>query len=119
MVCVVSSVSDISAIERCGVYGGLYHVLHGLLRPLDGIGPERLNVATLVRRVGEGAIREVIVATSPSVEGEATAVYLRNLLEPLGVVVSRIASGLPVGGELEYADRATLGRALQARRPAG
>lgn len=117
ILCVVEQSSDIAAIERTQEYRGKYHVLHGLIRPLEGIGPDRLNLASLVRRTGSGEWTEVIVATNPSVEGEATAIYIRNLLGPLGVSVSRIASGLPVGGELEYADRATLGRALAARQP--
>lgn len=116
VVCVVESVTDIAAVERTGEFRGRYHVLHGLIRPLDGIGPDQLNLASLVRRVGEGAIEEVIVATNPSVEGEATAAYIRAILTPLKLSVSRIASGLPVGGELGFADRATLGRALAARR---
>ena len=115
IVAVVAATSDIGAIERTGEFDGLYHVLHGLIRPLDGVGPDALNLDTLVRRVGEGEIREVIVATSPSVEGEATAMYIRNLLTPLGVEVTRIARGVPMGGELEYADRATLGRAFAGR----
>jgi recombination protein RecR len=117
ILCVVEQSSDIAAIERTQEFRGKYHVLHGLIRPLEGIGPDRLNLASLVRRSGSGEVSEVIVATNPSVEGEATAIYIRNLLVPLGVSVSRIASGLPVGGELEYADRATLGRALMARQP--
>jgi recombination protein RecR len=116
VICAVESTSDILAIERTGDYGGLYHVLHGLIRPLDGVGPDQLNLAPLLGRVSGGEVREVIAATNPSVEGEATAMYLRGLLAPMGVVVTRIASGLPLGAELEYADRATLGRAIAARR---
>lgn len=115
-ICVVESTPDLLAIERTGEFRGRYHVLHGLLRPLDGVGPDQLNLASLLRRLQRGEVREVIVATSPSVEGEATAMYIGRLLGPTGVEVSRIASGLPLGGELEYADRATLGRALSARR---
>lgn len=115
VVCVVESTQDAHAVERTGEFGGVYHVLHGLIRPLDGVGPDALNLASLVRRVGRGGIREVIVATAPSVEGEATAMYVQRLLGALDVGVTRIASGLPMGGELEYADRATLGRALRAR----
>lgn len=115
-VCVVEQVTDIHAVERTGEYRGRYHVLHGLIRPLEGVGPDRLNLVSLVRRVTEGGVEEVIVATNPSVEGEATAAYIRGLLGPLGVAVSRISSGLPVGGELGYTDRATLGRALSSRR---
>ena len=115
LVCVVEHTPDVFAVERTAEFAGVYHVLHGLIRPLDGIGPDALNLASLVTRVGGGEIEEVIVATNPSVEGEATAMYIRNLLSPLGISVTRIASGLPMGGELEYADRATLGRALAAR----
>jgi recombination protein RecR len=119
-ICVVATPSDLTAIERGGHYRGRYHVLHGLLSPLDGIGPDDLRIADLVRRLGPGdgttqAVREVIVATSPSVEGEATAMYLARLIKPLGVRVSRIATGLPVGGEIEYTDQATLARALAHR----
>jgi len=117
LVCVVESTSDIAAVERTGEFRGRYHVLHGLIRPLDGVGPDDLNLSTLLHRLGKEPIKEVIVATNPSVEGEATAMYIRNLLVPLGLSVTRIASGLPLGGELEYADRATLGRAFSARRP--
>jgi recombination protein RecR len=116
VICAVESTSDIMAIERTGDFHGTYHVLHGLIRPLDGVGPDQLNLSALLRRVAEGGVSEVIAATNPSVEGEATAMYLRGLLVPSGVNVTRIASGLPMGSELEYADRATLGRALTARR---
>jgi len=116
MVCVVAQPQDVIAIERAGGYRGRYHVLHGLLSPLDGIGPDDLRVAELVRRSGDGTIREAILATSPSVEGEATAVYLSKLLRPLGVRTTRIATGVPIGGELEYADQATLARAIDGRR---
>ena len=127
MVCVVAQPQDLIAIERAGGYRGRYHVLHGLLSPLDGIGPDDLRVAELVRRLsagtldgashpGDGTVREAILATSPSVEGEATAVYLAKLLRPLGVRTTRIATGVPMGGELEYADQATLARAIDGRR---
>ena len=116
IVCVVAQPQDLIAIERAGGYRGRYHVLHGLLSPLDGIGPDDLRVAELVRRCGDGTIVEVILATSPSVEGEATAVYLSKLLRPLGVRTTRIATGVPMGGELEYADQATLARAIDGRR---
>jgi recombination protein RecR len=120
IVCVVAQPQDLIAIERAGGYRGRYHVLHGLLSPLDGIGPDDLRVAELVRRCGDGtiveAISEVILATSPSVEGEATAIYLSKLLRPLGVRTTRIATGVPMGGELEYADQATLARAIDGRR---
>jgi recombination protein RecR len=111
----VAQPQDVVAIERTGGYRGRYHVLHGVLSPLDGIGPDDLRIAELVRRAG-GEVKEVIVATNPSVEGETTAVYLAKLLRPLGVRASRIATGVPMGGELEYADRLTLARALDGRR---
>jgi recombination protein RecR len=116
LLCVVAHPQDVIAIERTGGYRGRYHVLHGVLSPLDGIGPDDLRIAELVRRCGDGQIREVIVATNPSVEGETTAIYLAKLLRPLGVRTSRIATGVPMGGELEYADRLTLARALDGRR---
>jgi len=117
IVCVVEEASDIDAIERSGEYKGLYHVLGGHLSPLDGVGPEELRIEALRRRVGNGAnIREVIVATNPSMEGEATATYLHGVLASEGVHVTRIALGLPVGGDLEYADRLTIARALAGRR---
>jgi recombination protein RecR len=120
LVCVVAQPQDVLAIERAGGYHGRYHVLHGVLSPLDGIGPDDLRVAELVRRSGAGGadvpVREAILATSPSVEGEATAVYLAKLLRPLGVRVTRIATGVPIGGELEYADQLTLARAIDGRR---
>jgi recombination protein RecR len=115
LVCVVAQPQDVLAIERAGGYSGRYHVLHGVLSPLDGVGPDDLRVAELVRRCS-GEIKEVIVATNPSVEGETTAVYLSKLLRPLGVRCSRIATGVPMGGELEYADRLTLSRAIDGRR---
>ena len=118
--CVVATPSDLVAIDRGGHFSGRYHVLHGLLSPLDGVGPEDLRIAELLRRLGPGdgtspPVREVIIATSPSVEGEATAMYLARLIKPLGVTVSRIATGLPIGGEIEYSDQATLARALAHR----
>jgi recombination protein RecR len=116
LLCVVAHPQDLIAIERTGGYRGRYHVLHGVLAPLDGIGPDELRVAELVRRCGEGEVREVIVATNPSVEGETTAIYLAKLIRPLGIKVSRIATGVPMGGELEYADRLTLARAIDGRR---
>lgn len=116
VVCVVEEASDIMAIERTGEYRGLYHVLGGRLSPLDGIGPSELSVRPLLERVGEGTLREVVLATNPSVEGEATALYLHKLLAPLGVRVTRIARGLPVGGDLEYADGVTIAEALHGRR---
>jgi recombination protein RecR len=115
-VCVVEEASDIMAIERTGEYRGMYHVLGGRLSPLDGIGPSELNVGPLMKRVGTGMVREVVLATNPSVEGEATAMYLRKLIGPLGVKVTLIASGLPVGGDLEYADGVTIAEAINHRR---
>jgi recombination protein RecR len=120
--CVVATPSDLIAIDRGGHFRGRYHVLHGLLSPLEGIGPDDIRLAELVRRLGgsqTGAlaapVREVIIATSPSVDGEATAMYIARTIKPLGVQVSRIATGLPVGGELEYSDQATIARALAGR----
>jgi recombination protein RecR len=115
-VCVVARTQDLLAIERASAYRGRYHVLHGVLSPLDGIGPEDLKVSELLRQLQGSEVEEVILAISPSVDGEATAVYLAGLLKPLDVTVSRIASGVPIGGELEYADGVTLGRALEDRR---
>jgi recombination protein RecR len=118
LICVVAQPQDVVAVERTGGYRGRYHVLHGLLSPLDGIGPEDLRVAELLRRCSDPAppVAEVILATSSTVEGEATAVYLAKLLRPLGVRTSRIATGVPIGGELEYADQLTLVRAIDGRR---
>jgi recombination protein RecR len=113
-ICVVSQPSDVLAIERGGHFRGRYHVLHGVLSPLEGIGPDDLRIAELVRRLGT-AVAEVIIATAPTVEGESTAMYLARLMKPLGVKVSRIATGLPVGGDLEYTDQATIARALAGR----
>ena len=117
VVCVVEEASDVLAIERAGEYRGLYHVLGGRLSPLDGIGPEQLRIDALVARASNGAgVREVILATNPSVEGEATAHYLERALGPTGVSVTRLARGLPVGSELEYADGETIAQAFSARR---
>jgi recombination protein RecR len=117
MVCVVEEPRDLTAIERTGEFHGLYHVLHGAISPIDGIGPEQLKVRELIERIGaRDDIGEIVLATNPNVEGETTAVYLARLIKPLGVRVTRIASGLPVGGELEYADEVTLGRAMECRR---
>ena len=113
LICVVEEPGDVIAIERSGEYRGLYHVLHGVLSPMNGVGPDKLHIKPLLPRVQEGM--EVILATGTTVEGDATALYLQRLLEPLGAVVSRIAYGLPVGGALEYADEVTLGRALTGR----
>jgi len=116
IVCVVEEPSDIGAIERTGEFRGLYHVLGGRLSPLDGIGPAELNVAGLLERLAPGEVTEVILATNPSVEGEATALYLHRLITPLGARVTRLARGLPVGGDLEYADGVTIAEALHGRR---
>ena len=116
VVCVVEEPSDIGAIERAGGFRGVYHVLGGRLAPLDGVGPEDLTVGALVQRTSNGAVREVIVATNPSLEGEATAVYVQRELAPTAVNVTRIARGLPMGGDLEYADGASIAQALSARR---
>ncbi|MBM6683121.1 recombination mediator RecR [Collinsella intestinalis] len=115
-ICVVSEPRDVTAIERTGSYHGLYHVLGGVISPMDKIGPEQLHVCELLARLAEEGTEEVILATNPNVEGEATASYLALTIKPLGIAVSRLASGLPVGGDLEYADELTLGRAIEARR---
>lgn len=115
-ICVVSEPRDITAIERTAVYKGLYHVLGGALSPMDGIGPDDLKVAELMARLAAEDVTEVLIATNPDVEGETTATYLARLIKPLGIEVSRLASGLPVGGDLEFADEVTLGRAIEARR---
>lgn len=116
VICVVEDPADILAIERAGDFHGRYHVLHGTLAPLDGIGPEQLKVAELLGRLRDGSVREIILATNPTVEGEATALYLAKLVKPSGVRVTRIAHGLPMGGDVEYADSVTLSRALEGRR---
>jgi recombination protein RecR len=116
VLCVVARPQELAAIERSAVFHGRYHVLHALLSPLDGIGPEALDVSALLARIGEESVREVIIATPLSVEGEATALYLGHELKPLGIQCTRIASGLPHGGELEYTDQVTLTRALAGRR---
>ena len=115
-ICVVSEPRDVQAIERTGSYHGLYHVLGGVISPMDKIGPEQLHVRELLQRLADGEVKEVILATHPDVEGETTATYLSRVIRPLGVRVTRLASGLPVGGDLEYADEVTLGRAIEARR---
>jgi recombination protein RecR len=116
VLCVVEEPRDIVAVERTHEFRGRYHVLQGAISPIEGIGPEQLRVKELVRRLGDEAVTEVILATNPNIEGEATAMYLARLLAPLGLTVTRLASGLPVGGDLEYADEVTLGRALEGRR---
>ena len=115
LVCVVEDPRDILAFERTKEYGGLYHVLHGLISPMDGVGPEQLHIKELIARVSKGELKEAIMATNPTVEGEATAAYLAKLLKPLGIKVTRLAYGIPVGGNLEYADEITLYRALEGR----
>jgi recombination protein RecR len=120
VVCVVEEASDIAAIERTGAFRGRYHVLGGRLSPLEGVGPDELRVASLLARLRDGGtMREVIVATNPSVEGEATALYLQRLIRPLGVRVTRLARGMPVGGDLEYTDGVTIAEALAGRREIG
>lgn len=114
-ICVVEEPLDILALERAGAYRGLYHVLHGVISPMDGIGPEELKVQELLGRLRSGDVREVIMATNPNLEGEATAMYIARLISPLGVKVTRLARGLPVGADLEYADNVTLARALEGR----
>lgn len=116
IVCVVEEPADVVSIERSHGFQGVFHVLHGSISPLDGRGPEQLKIRELVERVGNEPIKEVLVATNPTIEGEATAVYLSRLLKPLGVRVSRIAHGIPVGGTIEYADQVTVGRAIEGRR---
>ena len=116
MLCVVEEPRDIVAVERTHEFRGRYHVLQGAISPIEGIGPEQLRVKELLARVDAEGVTEVILATNPNIEGEATAMYLARLLKPLGVRTTRIASGLPVGGDLEYADEVTLGRALEGRR---
>ncbi len=116
IICVVEEPLDVLAIDRTGEYKGLYHVLHGAISPVEGIGPDELRINELVARLKAEPIREVLLATNPNLEGEATAMYLARLIQPLGVRVTRLARGLPVGGDLEYADAVTLGRALEGRR---
>jgi recombination protein RecR len=115
LLCVVEEPRDLTAVERTGRFRGRYHVLGGAISPIDGVGPEELRFEELVRRLRAGEVSEVIVATNPNAEGEATALYLAQLIRPLGIKVTRIASGLPVGGDLEYADEITLGRAMEGR----
>lgn len=115
-ICVVSEPKDVEAIEKTGSYNGLYHVLGGVIDPMNGIMPDDLNIATLMARVGQEPISEIVLATNPNVEGETTASYLARMIKPLAITVTRLASGLPVGGELEFADEVTLGRAIESRR---
>jgi recombination protein RecR len=119
LLCVVEDPLDVVALERTGGYGGRYHVLQGALSPIEGVGPEDLRISELVGRVGSGEVREVILATNPSLEGDATAMYLRQRLQPTGLQITRLARGLPVGGDLEYADQNTLLRALAGRQEMG
>ncbi len=114
-ICVVEDAKDVAAFERTREYKGLYHVLHGLISPMDGIGPEQLFIKELLARIQQGDVKEVIMATNPTVEGEATAMYISRLLKPLGIKVSRLAYGIPVGSDLEYADEVTLYKALENR----
>lgn len=115
LICVVEDPRDVVAFERTRDYGGTYHVLHGVISPMDGVGPEQLKIKELLGRIGAQEVKEVIMATNPTVEGEATAMYISRLLKPLGVRVTRLAYGIPVGGSLEYADEVTLSRALEGR----
>jgi recombination protein RecR len=115
-ICVVEEPADLIAVEKSREFRGLYHVLHGTISPLDGIGPDALRIKELLERVKKDAVREVIVATNPTLDGEATALYLSKVIKPLGVAVTRIARGLPMGGDLEYTDAVTLGKALEGRR---
>jgi recombination protein RecR len=115
-ICVVEEPSDLIAVERSQEFRGLYHVLHGTISPLDGIGPDALRIKELLERIKNGVVQEIIVATNPTMDGEATALYLSKVIKPLGVAVTRIAQGLPMGGDLEYTDAVTLGKALEGRR---
>ena len=115
VICVVEDPKDVMAFERLQEYHGLYHVLHGLIFPLDGIGPDSIKIKELLVRLQDGAAKEIIMATNPTIEGEATAMYISKLLKPMGFKVSRLAFGIPIGGELEYADNVTLNRALENR----
>ena len=115
IICVVAEPKDVMAFERTREYNGLYHVLHGVISPLDGIGPDQLRIKELMARLSSDEVKEIIMATNPTVEGEATASYLSRLIKPLGIKVSRLAYGIPVGAELEYADEFTLARALEGR----
>jgi recombination protein RecR len=116
VVCVVEEPRDLVAVEKTGEFHGRYHVLQGAISPIEGVGPDQLRVRELLDRIGRESIAEIILCTNPNLEGEATAMYLARLLKPMGLRVTRIASGLPVGGDLEYADELTLGRALEGRR---
>ncbi len=115
VICVVAEPKDVMAFERTREYTGVYHVLHGVISPLDGIGPEQLRIKELMSRLSDGQVKEIIMATNPTVEGEATASYISRLIKPMGIKVTRLAYGIPVGGDLEYADEFTLARALEGR----
>lgn len=119
VICVVESPRDVAAMERIREYKGLYHVLHGAISPMDGIGPEDINLKSLIRRLQENEVDEVILATNPNIEGEATAMYIARLVRPSGIRTTRIAHGIPVGGDLEYADEITLSKAMEGRRDIG
>lgn len=114
-ICVVEDPRDVMAFERTGDYNGLYHVLHGVISPMDGVGPDGIRIKELLARLNNDDVKEVIMATNPTVEGEATAMYISKLLKPLGIKISRLAYGIPVGGDLQYADEVTLSRALKGR----
>ena len=116
IICVVEDPKDVVAMERIREFNGVYHVLHGVISPMEGIGPEDIRIKELLQRIRDGNIREVILATDPDVEGEATAMYISKLLKPIGIRITRIAHGIPVGGDLEYADEVTLAKALEGRR---
>ncbi|MFD2616607.1 recombination mediator RecR [Terrilactibacillus laevilacticus] len=116
VICVVQDPKDVMAIEKMRDYNGLYHVLHGSISPVDGIGPEDIKITELIQRLSDEGIKEIILATNPTIEGEATAMYISRLVKPIGIRVTRIAHGLPVGGDLEYADEVTLSKALEGRR---
>ncbi|GAB3068626.1 recombination mediator RecR [Salinicoccus sesuvii] len=115
IVCVVQDTKDVIAMEKMREYGGLYHVLHGAISPMDGIGPEDINVASLIDRLKDDQIKEIILATNPNIEGESTAMYISRLVRPIGIKTTRLAHGLPVGGDLEYADEVTLSKAIEYR----
>ena len=116
LICVVEDVRDIMAMERTHEFKGVYHVLHGTISPMNGIGPEDIKIKELLNRIGNNEVKEIIIATNPRVEGEATAIYLSKIIKPLGIKVTRIAHGIPVGGDLEYTDEITLSKALEGRR---
>lgn len=116
VICVVESPKEVAAMERIREFKGLYHVLHGAISPLEGIGPEDINLKSLITRLQENDVNEIILATNPNIEGEATAMYIARLIKPSGITVSRIAHGIPVGGDLEYADEVTLSKAMEGRR---